>query len=448
MRACLIALAVLIWPPLARAGLYVDNPQAEPGAAIPPELIVSRLLGLRGAAVAPPPGAKQDEFSPRRVYQRQVEQLEARRKAGALSPADRANLGGCLIRLGRVQDAIGVLRGGADSRHFLVTANLATAQFLNNDLSAAIQTQRYLLSPSMWPTVWAGWSGSQLLWYRECERHFLRLMELRFQEQRAGRGGPLGLDELFPKVRFVAEDGTYKPGELARRYADALPGRSIDMVLQLCVWLPGDLRLFWLLGELLNVGGQVDHAYAVLDSLVAPSRKKLDLKPGQAGWAPSQFKGLEAHHKVLARAQPTMKAFRELDLIAYLLGAAQAVPQPDLAPGAAGPVARTAAAWALVVQLPELKKRAAAPPPLPQGNAPPGEVEGYRVQGPEMAFSWRHLGVSFGFGALAATLLGLQWREWQRRRAARRLAAEAPDAEEPVAAGDERITRPQAPGPS
>lgn len=450
MRACLIALAVLIWPPVARAGLYVDNPEVEPGVAVPPEKILSTVLGLRGAAAPTPPGVELDKASPRAIYQRQAERLEARRKAGTLSPSDRANLGGCLIRLGRVPDAISVLRGGGASNHFLITANLATAYFLSGDLAQAIQTQRYLLRPSSWPRVWAGWRVAQLAWFRECERAFLRLMELREQEGRAApRPGPQDLDRLFGKVRFLADGGTYKPGELAREYADELPGRAIDTVLQLCIWLPGDLRLFWLLGELLNAAGHVDRAYEVLNSLVAPTRAKLELAPGQLGWSPSHFKDLEAHHRALARALPAMKGLRELDLAAYLLCTGQALPLPNLAPGAAGPAGQAAAAWALVVELPELKKRMAQPV-LPPGFRPPTDqpatAEGYTLQSPEMAFTWRHLGVSFAFGALAATLLGLQWREWQRRRAARQLAE--PAEREPVAAGDERIARPQAPGPS
>jgi hypothetical protein len=109
-------------------------------------------------------------------------------------------------------------------------------------------------------------------------------------------------------------------------------------------------------------------------------------------------------------------------------------------------VAQAAAAWALVVELPALKQRLKEQE-RPSFPAPPQAPEAYTPQSPLMAFTWRHLAVSFGFGALATMLVGLQWREWQRRRA-RRLA-EPPEGEEAVAAGDERIARPQAPpGPS
>jgi tetratricopeptide (TPR) repeat protein len=426
MRACLIALTVLIWPSLARAGLYIEN-RAEPGLAIPADKARATILGLRAAAVEPQ-GALHPE-SPRALYEGQVRELEQKRQSGAFSPVERANLGGCLIRLGRAREAIQVLQEGRATDHFLVLAHLATAYFVQGELSLAIRHQERLLQS--WPAVWPGWNRQWLAWCRECERAFLRLMHSRAAEA-LRKPSEAGLDPLFPGVRYVGADGKYKAGEIARRYSDLLPSRAIDVTLQLCLWLPADLRLIWQLGELFNAGGHVELAEKILSDLL---------------WGGANFKDLHEHRNVLSRALPVMKSLREGDLWIDLFCVSQALPLPNLAPGAAGPAGRAATAWAAMVGRAELKRQ------WQQRGQP--NLDAFKIQAPEpppaeaapMPFNWRHLAVSFAFGAVATMLIGLQWREWQRRRA-RRLPEPA-NGEEVVAASDERLAGPPVPpGPS
>lgn len=431
MRACLITLLVLIWPPSARAGLYVDSP-VEPGAAptIAPERFMPSVLGLRGAAAVHKEAL--DRFSPRAVFLRQVAELEQRRKDGLLNPSDRANLGGLLVRLGRAGEAVNVLRGGLASGHFLIYANLATAHFLEGDFRQAIRVQELLLKS--WPVVWHGPRGVHLAWYRECERAFLQLMKLREQESARRPTGPAELDALFPKVRFVGPSGRYQPGVIAPRYADELPSAAINTVLQLCIWLPGDLRLYWLLGEVLNANGHVEYAELIFKSLLA--RPKDD-----PSFDDNRFKDLKAHHVILERALPVMKGLRSGDLAIPLFCVGQAIPLPPLATGVAGPLTSATAAWASYWALPELQQQWQQPnlPPPPSRDQGLGRLVDEKAAA-DMP-NWRHIGASFGFGAAATALIGLQWREWQRRRARRRAESPGPVVRQ-VAARDERITGP------
>src|SRR5262249_9699783 len=55
--------------------------------------------------------------------------------------------------------------------------------------------------------------------------------------------------------RFVGESGAFEVGTLAVAEKAKLPPDALDIVQQLLVWLPDDLRLYWLLGELYNARG-------------------------------------------------------------------------------------------------------------------------------------------------------------------------------------------------
>ena len=67
-----------------------------------------------------------------------------------------------------------------------------------------------------WPSIWPGWSTAQLSLSRRADLYFLKLIESRRKESRAGtsRGGAFSrtatpLDPLFPDVRFVGPSGKY-----------------------------------------------------------------------------------------------------------------------------------------------------------------------------------------------------------------------------------------------
>src|SRR5262245_7765006 len=170
MRACLIVLAVLVLPSLARAGLYNS---AEPVTVIPMERTLAEVGDMRSIAID---REHPDPASRRAKYLRQKDRLEEALRAGTLSPNERADLGACYLRLrltaSATKDAIRLLRAGPRD-HPLLQANLATAYFLDGDLDLAIRHQEEVLR--LWPRSWPGWNRSLLDWYQGCEQLFLDL---------------------------------------------------------------------------------------------------------------------------------------------------------------------------------------------------------------------------------------------------------------------------------
>jgi tetratricopeptide (TPR) repeat protein len=399
MRGILIGSAVLAgWLascPGARAGLYLSTENTPLLAPENMKLWIGQLRNIANERKGQTPGV--DDLRPK--YLGEVERLEALRREGPFSPVDRADLGACYVRLGKPGKAISVLRE-ADQDHFLVRANLATAYFVQGELRMALRYQQRLLAG--WPSVWAGWSNQQHAWQRRAETYFLKLLVARLEEERraeargAGFGGKeIPLDRLFPGLKFVGPSGRYEAGALAPEMWDRLPPDASNIVLQLILWAPGDYRLYWLLGELLNVYGHVEPAYAILAELV------------NAG---VDFQGLREHRKVLDQVVKAYKAWRPppgtsrpMETPGLLLSALTA-PTP-LAPGPAGAASHQAAAaatyaWALV------------PRPEPAEEPPPETPARTRP------FDWWHLLIAFGVGALVSALLALQWHEWRRRRPA------------------------------
>jgi hypothetical protein len=118
--------------------------------------------------------------------------------------------------------------------------------------------------PKSLPGVPEGLTG----WYRRVEREYLlRLLRGRDRESRGGRRSAApGLDPLFP-IEFVGESGSYEAGTLAAAQKAKLPPDALAVAQQLVLWMPGDSRLFWLLGELYNATGDVETAADLFDQL-------------------------------------------------------------------------------------------------------------------------------------------------------------------------------------
>src|SRR6476659_2765263 len=139
MRRMLLSLAILVGglAPVGpvRAGVYdldppASNYRSEFLEAIQPngKSLETRLPDMRAIDErAEYPGTL------RAGYLRQAEALLIKQHEGSLSPEERVNLGGCLIRLGRLAKAREVLEEAqrvvpADTpAHFLILLNLARA---------------------------------------------------------------------------------------------------------------------------------------------------------------------------------------------------------------------------------------------------------------------------------------------------------------------------------
>jgi hypothetical protein len=99
-------------------------------------------------------------------------------------------------------------------------------------------------------------------------------MRLRAREAMRGRGfsrTPESVDALFDQdgkpLKFVGESGQYEAGKLAASEKPKLPKNAVQIVQQLLIWLPNDLRLYWLLAELLNAEGNPEQATGIFNEL-------------------------------------------------------------------------------------------------------------------------------------------------------------------------------------
>jgi hypothetical protein len=82
----------------------------------------------------------------------------------------------------------------------------------------------------------------------------------RAQSQTQGRQP----DDLFG-LRFADSGAAYVPGRLTPEDQKKLPADALGIVEQLLLWMPGDTRLYWQYGELLNAKGDTSQAAQVMD---------------------------------------------------------------------------------------------------------------------------------------------------------------------------------------
>lgn len=337
--------------------------------------------------------------------------LEERRRMNALSSLDRIDLSACYIRLGQFGDAEKILAEGLamtlaeDSTRFLMLANLAAAYHGLGEDQRAINYQEQALAA--WPTVWAGWTGDRLYWYRRCERANLTLLRFRARESQTLKGAPWQtVDPLFPKVKFVGASGEYEAGAIAPRMLDELPVDSANLVLQLLLWSPLDDRLYWQLGELANAYGQIPLAATVFKDL-----ERL-----------AAVRELFQHRQVIQHAYAVLTSVPEGEFYRFL---ALLAPRSPLASSGLG-AACNEVGPAFVGRCVQLLKE--NPATLPGSQVTPPEVVA-TLTGPPVLPSWQAMLVSFAAGCLFGTLVLLQWREW-RRRSQRPLAPVEPDPRE------------------
>jgi tetratricopeptide (TPR) repeat protein len=413
MRGMLIGLTILggwlLTASFTRAGVYNLDP---PPSNYPSDFIQAHTLDpvntalmhlgeLRAIDDRAASGRQVESTSLRALYVRQATDLQGKQRQEGLGPVEHLDLGACLIRLGRWNEATAVLEEAlrlappSDPRRFLLQLELASAyQEDDNLLQRAIDTQRQALAA--WPAVWAGWGEAEARWYRRVEQFALAMMQSRHRESLLYRGRPplaQTVDPLFPRVRFVGPSGQYEAGGIDFAMWNELPGDAESVVLQLLLWRPHDNRLYWLYGELLNARGQVDAAALVLRDLVVNRQARYD--------------ELMQHYRILKSAAPLAEALKERRTRAALLWTT--APRGQFAAAGVGPLAQEMGWAAVFIQAGEDRDGVPPPPPstLAATTTPPRG---------DWLPDWRTIAVSFVAGVLVAWLVGLQWREWGRRR--------------------------------
>ncbi|MSR53040.1 MAG: DUF3299 domain-containing protein [Gemmataceae bacterium] len=229
---------VLILPVVCQAGLHYS---AETVAELPSQwrgfLLDHRALRNIGM----PPAAGAELHLLREQYVESANKLEAIAKKQALTADEAADLGALHVRLGRPGKAIEVLRKAQRDypSHFRSAANLGTAWQIQGDLNEASRSlqEAVKLAPGRWKPL---------------EEAHLKLVRLRLKDTK----NALSPDDLFG----IPVDPTTRK---------KLPGDDLAIVQQLALWMPGDGRLLWLLGELANAHGDVRTAAAIMEGVVS-----------------------------------------------------------------------------------------------------------------------------------------------------------------------------------
>lgn len=154
-------------------------------------------------------------------------------------------------------------------------SNFATALHMSGELQNAIGTLHPIVKGwGSWSDLSAarrgmleriGWSEPIFDLNREYEKYYLKLLRLRMRERITKKDSKDLVqlpDTLFDDgkdppspVRFLNDDGDFEAGKIAASEWAKLPHNAPDalaIVQQLIVWMPDDLRLYWLLGEVYN----------------------------------------------------------------------------------------------------------------------------------------------------------------------------------------------------
>lgn len=181
------------------------------------------------------------------TYAEALNKLESQARTRELRAEELADYGALLVRLGKVEKAIEILRPAVRQypRNFALAANLGTAWQLAGDLEQAelALSEALVLAPETW---------------KAAEAAHLKLVRLRRKEGKQPADAP---DALFEKNPDIA------------------------ILQQLAIWLPADGRLLWSLAIMAHDDGDVRTAANILDGCVAEFAMKSEtLRKQRTQW--------------------------------------------------------------------------------------------------------------------------------------------------------------------
>jgi hypothetical protein len=400
----------------ARAGIYLTD--EKPLLPLPTDFHPIRLALIGYREIPLEKVRQEDPTSIRTTYRGLLARLEESKRQGTLLLPDRIDLGALYLRLSspgainRYRDAKLVLEEAERqspeswSLRFLLFANLAATyhglaeseqQPLYFDQAIAYQKRALAVWPDAYPVWRFDWVGQN---YRRAELFYLRLLEVRREEQRrrpTARGFEQ-VDDLFTGVRFVGPGGEYQAGKIARESWDLLPPDAPQIVLQLIYWFPYDDRLYWLFGEILNSRNQVREAHAVLNELVAERNLR-------------NVRDLNRHRLILQETAESIDAVlaviaKNPSLTPYLVMALSPRGSVAITPGFGSAMLETASP-AVEYYVQEMSQRQQQEQ---LGGPAPGPPRGQR--------EWGAIFGGFLLGILVGILGVWQVRQWRLRHAA------------------------------
>jgi hypothetical protein len=324
---------------------------------------------------------------------------------------DRLNMSACLMRMRDPLAAIEVLRPAtlADPANFVVMSNFGTAYLLAGDYDRAVVWLS--IADHYWRKPYFDlkqerrsrdlveflnkvriFTEHEHGWYAKCEKYQYRLARLRNKELGGGKDlldfarSLTKLDELFdPMPSFVGPNGKFEAGRIAAAEQKKLPSDAMLVVQQLQIWMPEDLRLIWLAGELLNANNDIPRAQEVLSEFLSRYADRPENKGFGVKMDPMQLRA-----KFAKKFPAIAERLEALDAYTPVLPDMKEEPQP-----------------AKKVELETAGKKPATPTD-------------------DLKVDWKTLGVGFSTGVFAGLLVMWQWRELVRRRQARKAAGPVP----------------------
>ncbi len=235
------------------------------------------------------------------TYAEALNKLEGAARTRTLTADETADLGAILVRVGKPDKAIELLRPAAREhpRHFRLAANLGTAWQLAGDLEQA----EFALADAL------ELAPADL---RSAEAAHLKLVRLRRKEGKAPADAP---DALFEKAPDAA------------------------IVQRLAIWHPADGRLLWQLAEIAHAAGDVRTAAAMLDGCVVEFGMKSEaLRKKRIEWRAAVDELDRRGHDTADRGtlafkstRPLARVFDESRLPAINHNGATELPWPALA---------------------------------------------------------------------------------------------------------------------
>jgi len=205
----------------------------------------------------------------------------------------------------------------------------------------------------------------------------------------------------------------YAAGRLRPSAWQQLPADAIGLVAQLCLWLPHDERLNWLLAELQNAR----------EGLFVPAADTMKRFDEMFGQKPSWYHEMHEHRRILlvAKAYAEMLKYEPAAIASDTLYFAQGIPlhdgeQWDVAPLTILPLPLGAAPMLQTIGLVvAIDKRNNTPGAKREGpGSPPPEKQ--PATSAKWALEWKQIIVSFAAGMVLAMLISQQVRQYQRRR--------------------------------
>ncbi len=262
--ASLALIVGLTVAPRAEAGLY-NLVEPDEGRLDPDYINRYRttLLDLRSIGME-----KVDADNPLRRRYRMFHELGKSGSVMGLTLEQKISYGAVLIRIGQPDQAVQLLMplSRQHPKNIPLQCNLAMAYHQWGNLRSASDHLSDTLK-RVWPKNWEnlsdeqrdyllnlGWNEGPFYENRKYEVAYLRLLD---QRKREPKGAPLRdeqVDALFgePAIKYVDDKGSFAPGYVAPAERAKLPKDALEIVQQLLVWMPNDLRLKWQLAEVYN----------------------------------------------------------------------------------------------------------------------------------------------------------------------------------------------------